>query len=185
MAQTRPHQRVIALIMAVLFFAFSCGLSFFVIYGLYKDNKEAKNVNKNGTTNTTSDATKTNGKLQGTKLAGFTPVDKIDSLQGVDQQVGTGTEIKSGDTVTVHYTGAVAATGVVFQSSYDTGQPVTFPLNNVIQGWQQGIPGMKTGGKRRLLIPAAMAYGATPPSGSGIPANADLVFDVTLISKGN
>ncbi|HSX32179.1 MAG TPA: FKBP-type peptidyl-prolyl cis-trans isomerase, partial [Candidatus Saccharimonadales bacterium] len=80
----------------------------------------------------------------------------------------------------VDYTGAVAATGVIFQSSLDSGQPVSFPLGNVIQGWQEGIPGMKVGGTRRLIIPAAKAYGASPPQGSNIPANADLVFDVTL-----
>ena len=104
----------------------------------------------------------------------------IDSLQKQDTTEGTGPEVKAGDTVTVDYTGAVAATCVIFQSSLDTGQPASFPLSNVIQGWQEGIPGMKVGGTRRLLIPAAQAYGANPPQGSGIPANADLVFDVTL-----
>ncbi|HTB49185.1 MAG TPA: FKBP-type peptidyl-prolyl cis-trans isomerase, partial [Verrucomicrobiae bacterium] len=81
---------------------------------------------------------------------------------------------------TVDYTGAVASTGIIFQSSKDTGQPATLSLSQVIAGWSQGIPGMKVGGTRRLLIPAGLAYGSNPPSGSGIPANADLVFDVTL-----
>ncbi len=188
MAKTRPRERVIALIIAVLFFVFSFGLSFVVIWQLYKNNKEAKTVNQTSTSsNASNNSTSPNGqsgKLEGTKLVGFTPVAQISSLQMVDQQVGSGTEVKAGDTVTVHYTGAVAATGIIFQSSYDTGQPVSFPLGNVIQGWQNGIPGMKAGGKRRLLIPAAQAYGANPPQGSGIPANADLVFDVTLISIG-
>jgi FKBP-type peptidyl-prolyl cis-trans isomerase len=58
-------------------------------------------------------------------------------------------------------------------------------LNQVIPGWTEGIPGMKVGGKRRLLIPAAQAYGANPPSGSNIPANADLVFDITLYKIGS
>ena len=121
-------------------------------------------------------------KLQGTQLAGFTPTPSITELKTVDSAPGTGNTVKAGQTVTVDYTGAVAATGVVFQSSKDTGQPVSFPLSGVIAGWSQGIPGMKEGGTRRLLIPAALAYGANPPSGSGIPANADLVFDVTLHS---
>ncbi|MDE2030792.1 MAG: FKBP-type peptidyl-prolyl cis-trans isomerase [Patescibacteria group bacterium] len=115
-------------------------------------------------------------------LQNFTPVSKVDSLQKTDLVVGTGAEVKPGDTVSVQYTGAVAATGEIFQSSKDFGTaPVTFPLSGVIKGWTDGIPGMKVGGTRRLLIPAAEAYGATPPPGSGIPANADLVFDVELV----
>jgi FKBP-type peptidyl-prolyl cis-trans isomerase len=88
--------------------------------------------------------------------------------------------VKASDTITVDYTGAVAATGIIFQSSLDSGQQATFALKQVIPGWTQGIPGMKVGGTRRLLIPANLAYGANPPSGSGIPANAALVFDVTV-----
>ena len=116
------------------------------------------------------------------KLANFTPVAHTASLVKTDLVVGKGQEVKAGDTVSVQYTGAVAATGAVFQSSKDFGtDPVTFPLGGVIKGWTDGIPGMKVGGTRRLLIPAAQAYGATPPPGSGIPANADLVFDVELV----
>ena len=116
-------------------------------------------------------------------LNNFTPVSKVSKLEKIDTTVGTGAEVKSGATVSVHYTGAVAATGVIFQSSKDFGtEPVTFPLSGVIKGWTDGIPGMKVGGTRRLVIPAEMAYGANPPGGSGIPANADLVFDVELIA---
>ncbi len=116
-------------------------------------------------------------------LVNFTPVAKVSELKTIDQVVGTGAAVKPGDTVSVHYTGALAATGVVFQSSKDFGPtPITFPLSGVIKGWTDGIPGMKVGGTRRLLIPATQAYGATPPPGSGIPANADLVFDVELIA---
>lgn len=117
------------------------------------------------------------------KLNNFTPVSKVNKLEKIDLVVGTGAEVKAGDTVSVHYTGAVAATGGIFQSSKDFGtEPVTFPLANVIKGWTDGIPGMKIGGTRRLIIPAAQAYGATPPPNSGIPANADLVFDVELVA---
>jgi FKBP-type peptidyl-prolyl cis-trans isomerase len=105
-------------------------------------------------------------------------------LQSTDLTVGDGQEVQPGDTVTVDYTGAIAATGQIFQSSKDFGRTVSFPLNQVIKGWTDGIPGMKVGGTRRLLIPAAQAYGANPPGGSNIPANADLVFDVTLHSIG-
>lgn len=119
--------------------------------------------------------------LKGTQLSNFTPVTKIDSLQATDIQAGTGTEAKPGATVTVQYTGAVAASGVIFESSLDTGQPATFGLSQVIKGWTDGVPGMKVNGQRRLLIPASLAYGANPPSGSGIPPNADLVFDIILL----
>lgn len=139
------------------------------------------------TTNTsldTSDNTNTNMNTNTEKrlLENFTPVTKVNSLQKIDLVVGTGKEVAAGATVSVHYTGAVAATGEVFQSSKDFGdQPITFPLDGVIKGWTDGIPGMKIGGKRRLVIPAEMAYGSNPPPGSGIPANAALVFDVELV----
>lgn len=116
-------------------------------------------------------------------LSNFTPIAKVSTLEKIDTVVGTGAEVKAGATVSVHYTGAIAATGAIFQSSKDFGtEPVTFPLSGVIKGWTDGIPGMKIGGTRRLVIPAAMAYGANPPSGSGIGANADLVFDVELVA---
>jgi FKBP-type peptidyl-prolyl cis-trans isomerase len=113
-------------------------------------------------------------------LDNFTPVDKVDNLQTIDIVEGEGETAAAGNTVTVDYTGAIAASGVVFQSSKDFGRSITFGLSQVIAGWRDGIPGMKVGGTRRLLIPAAMAYGSTPPHGSGIPPDADLVFDVTL-----
>jgi FKBP-type peptidyl-prolyl cis-trans isomerase len=125
----------------------------------------------------------TNANKNVRNLSNFTPVAQVSTLEKIDTVVGTGKEVKAGDTVSVHYTGAVAATGVIFQSSKDFGtEPVTFPLSGVIKGWTDGIPGMKVGGTRRLVIPAAEAYGANPPSGSGIPANADLVFDVELVA---
>ncbi len=173
----RRRDRIIALVIAVAFFATSFALSFFVIWELYSGNKEAKTVNQPNS-NTTDQAT----PLQGTKLSGFDPVAKVDSLQKVDLNQGSGKEVKPGDTVTVHYTGALASDGTIFQSSLDTGQPATFGLDQVIKGWTEGIPGMKEGGKRRLIIPAAMAYAAQERP--GIPANSDLVFDVTLVSIG-
>lgn len=118
--------------------------------------------------------------LQGTQLANFTPIASVTQLEEEDTTPGTGATVQPGASVTVDYTGAVAATGTIFQSSKDTGQPVTLSLKQVIPGWTEGIPGMKVGGTRRLLIPAALAYGASPPSGSGIPPNAALVFDITL-----
>ncbi len=115
-------------------------------------------------------------------LDDFTPVDVIEELQIVDRVDGDGDEAVATDTVTCHYTGAIAKTGAVFQSSRDFGKAISFPLNGVIQGWTEGVPGMKVGGTRRLLIPAAKAYGSRPPFGSGIPADADLVFDIELVA---
>lgn len=177
----RRRDRIIALIIAIAFFGTSFALSFAVIWQLYKDNKEAKTVNQQ---NSTQD--KPQQLLKGTKLSGFTPMDKVDSLQKIDLTVGDGKEVKQGDNVTVNYTGALVADGTIFESSLDTGQPVTFTIKSpgLIQGWVDGIPGMKEGGKRRLIIPADKAYGANPREGSGIPPNAALVFDVTLISVG-
>jgi FKBP-type peptidyl-prolyl cis-trans isomerase len=72
--------------------------------------------------------------------------------------------------------------GVIFDASADHGGPISFPLSGVIAGWSQGIPGMKVGGSRRLLIPANLAYGSQ--GNSGIPPNSDLVFDVTVTKIG-
>ena len=106
----------------------------------------------------------------------------VTELVVIDDVVGTGTEVQPGDTVTAQYVGAVAETGDVFQSSWELGGAIQFPLDGVIQGWSEGLVGMKAGGRRTLVIPAEMAYGATPPGGSGIPADAALVFTIDLVS---
>lgn len=182
----RKRDRAFALFGAGLFLLTSSALTIAVVYSLF----EQKNKDKAASTPTSSAQTQEktvdpSAKLQGKPLAGFTPVASIPSLQKVDTTEGSGDVVKSSDTVTVDYTGAVAATGVVFQSSKDSGQHVSFGLNQVIKGWTEGVPGMKVGGTRRLLIPAAEAYGANPPASSGIPANADLVFDITLYKIGS
>jgi FKBP-type peptidyl-prolyl cis-trans isomerase len=119
-------------------------------------------------------------RLEGTKLAGFEPKPQVTELEVIDVTPGSGEEVAAGATITAHYTGALVADGTIFQSSKDFGRPATFGLNQVIAGWTQGVPGMKVGGTRRLVIPAAQAYGAASPS-PNIPANSDLVFDIELI----
>jgi FKBP-type peptidyl-prolyl cis-trans isomerase len=163
------------LFLAALFIFTGVGIGAISVWQSAHDSSAAND----NSTNTTKDNTVT--KLAGTQLQNFTPVAHIDSLQKIDETPGTGKEATPGSTVTAHYTGAVASTGIIFQSSLDSGQPVPFSLNQVIKGWTDGVPGMKVGGTRRLLIPAAQAYGANPPAGSGIPANADLVFEITLV----
>lgn len=172
MSTTRTRDRAIALAMAIFFFVLASALTIAVIY-------QAVTAKHNA--NPTQTAQKPVTTLQNTPLAGFVPTTSVPSLKVTDTKAGTGATVKPGDTVTVDYTGAVASTGIIFQSTKDSGQPATFSLSGVIKGWQLGIPGMKVGGTRRLLIPAAEAYGASPPQGSGIPANAALVFDVTLV----
>lgn len=120
-------------------------------------------------------------KLEGTKLANFTPQDSVTELQIIDVTPGTGDEVPQGATITAHYTGALVKDGTIFQSSHDFGDAITFPLSGVIAGWTQGVPGMKVGGTRRLIIPAAQAYGASSPA-ANIPANSDLVFDIELVA---
>ena len=173
---TKKRDRVIALSMAVLFFAFASSLTIAIIVEAVASH--------NKSSSTQSSSTTTPQSLTGTQLSNFTPVSSVPSLQATDQKVGSGAVAKAGDSVTVDYTGAVASTGVIFQSTKGS-QPVSLSLSSVIKGWQEGIPGMKVGGTRRLLIPADQAYGANPPSGSGIPANAALVFDVTLDKVGS
>lgn len=102
-----------------------------------------------------------------------------------DEKVGTGTTAEPGKVVTVNYTGWLyndKTKGKKFDSSFDHGKPFIFPLGagRVIRGWDEGVAGMKVGGKRTLIIPPALGYGAHG-AGSDIPPNAVLMFDVELL----
>jgi len=97
-----------------------------------------------------------------------------------DIKIGEGYEIKASNVVLAHYHGTLKADGTVFDSSFERGEPVPFPLNGVIKGWGIGVPGMKVGGVRRLTIPAALAYGEQSPDPK-IPANSDMVFVIQVI----
>jgi FKBP-type peptidyl-prolyl cis-trans isomerase len=98
-----------------------------------------------------------------------------------DIRVGNGDVAKEGSHVRVHYTGWLT-TGKKFDSSVDAGKPFDFTIGNgeVIKGWEEGVAGMKVGGKRQLRIPPALAYGAAGYPGA-IPANATLIFDIQLL----
>ena len=117
--------------------------------------------------------------LEGTTLFAFDPIKNVPELKVIDLIAGTGEVVRKGATITAHYTGALAVNGIIFQSSHDFGQPVTFGLHQVIAGWTKGVPGMKIGGTRRLVIPSEMAYGSRRAS-ANIPPNSDLVFDIEL-----
>ncbi|MET0268040.1 MAG: FKBP-type peptidyl-prolyl cis-trans isomerase [Duganella sp.] len=118
-----------------------------------------------------------------------TPGPAAEQLIVTDTKVGTGREATSGATVYMHYTGwlyrplAKNMRGKQFDSSIPRGEPLDFVLGagRVIKGWDQGIQGMKVGGKRTLIIPAELAYGSRATPGSGIPPNSALIFDVELM----
>lgn len=113
--------------------------------------------------------------------AGPPPAD----LEITDLTEGSGDEATSGSTVSVHYVGVAHSTGEEFDASYNRGAPLDFRLGvgQVISGWDQGVQGMKVGGKRKLTIPPEMGYGSRG-AGGVIPPNATLVFEVELLGVG-
>jgi FKBP-type peptidyl-prolyl cis-trans isomerase FkpA len=105
-------------------------------------------------------------------------------LKYAELEVGTGAEARAGQSVKVHYTGWLT-NGSKFDSSVDRGQAFSFPLGagRVIKGWDEGVAGMKVGGRRRLTIPPQLGYGARG-AGSVIPPDAELIFEVQLLGVG-
>ena len=113
------------------------------------------------------------------------PVTTSSGLQIIDTKVGTGASPRSGQTAVVHYTGWLytnGAKGQKFDSSVDRGEPFEFPVGQgrVIKGWDEGVASMKIGGKRTLIVPPGLGYGARG-AGGAIPPNATLMFDVELL----
>ncbi|HET6677456.1 MAG TPA: FKBP-type peptidyl-prolyl cis-trans isomerase [Nitrospira sp.] len=103
-------------------------------------------------------------------------------LQYVDLRMGTGATAQAGQTVSVHYSGWLD-NGTPFDSSLERGQPFSFPLGagRVIKGWDEGVQGMQVGGKRKLIIPSHLGYGARG-AGNAIPPHATLIFEVELLA---
>lgn len=101
-------------------------------------------------------------------------------LQIDDIVVGDGAEAKAGDTVEVHYVGVEFENGEEFDASWNRGESIEFPLQGLIQGWQEGIPGMKVGGRRQLTIPPEKAYG--PAGGGHRLSGKTLVFVIDLLA---
>jgi len=179
-----------------------------VLVGIYSfwqgthQNNDQNSAQSQGPTCTNDPSVVFNGAgaggapLAGQQLANFTPTASVQSLSCIDVKTGSGNQtVQSTSTITANYTGALAATGKIFQSSLDNnGQPFSTQLTGVIPGWQEGLIGMRAGGERRLIIPSVLAYG---PQGScetpnpkdttkcekySIPPNANLVFDVTVLA---
>jgi len=127
---------------------------------------------------------------QSTQPGNSAPAPQGPQLQVIDTKVGTGKEAVVGNSVTVNYTGwfyrplAAKQRGRKFDSSLDAGRtPLDFQLGarQVIKGWEQGVAGMKVGGKRTLIIPSDLAYGKRGAPGGSIPPDTDLIFDVELL----
>lgn len=170
-SHTKKSTRIIIWIIAIVMAGGFIGSYFLIIL----NNNDRQN-GQDQTSQADQSTTAPSGKVDTTayKVEG-----KVTQLQIADEVVGTGPAVKITDVIRMHYKGTLAQTGVKFDSSYDRGEPLTCSLGGLIVGWQQGIPGMKVGGKRRLVIPSALAYGAQATA--GIPANSDLVFEVELL----
>ena len=113
------------------------------------------------------------------------PVTTSSGLQMIDTKVGTGASPRTNQTAVVHYTGWLYENGVKgkkFDSSVDRNEPFEFPVGagRVIRGWDEGVASMKVGGKRTLIVPPQLGYGARG-AGGAIPPNATLIFDVELL----
>lgn len=168
----RRRDRVAALVLAIVFFVTSVGVGLLVVWESVTKDDAANNAQSQ------------QQALAGTRLADFEPTSDVGELKVIDKKEGAGKEVKADSVITVDYTGALSATGIIFESSLDRGQQATLSLDMVIEGWKRGLVGMKEGGERRLVIPAEQAYGDSPPPQSVIPKNAPLVFDITLHSVG-
>lgn len=119
-----------------------------------------------------------------TSPSGSLPATGTAPYSQTDLRVGTGAEMSAGQNMTVNYTGWLYSNTAADNkgSQFDSGRLTNYPLNNLIAGWRQGIPGMRVGGLRRLVIPPELAYGSSTPDPTRLPPNATLLFEVELLS---
>lgn len=172
----RMRERLFAGFGALLFLASACALTIFVLLG--SGSGSAPTPPATPAQTCTDNQTETPLPVP----AVYKPAGAVTALQTTDLQPGSGQAAKKGDCLVMKYYGTLASSGTKFDENFTTTSGFAFTLGQgqVIPGWDQGLVGMKVGGTRRLVIPAALAYGAngSPPA---IPANADLVFVVKLL----
>lgn len=171
-----------ALLGALLFLVTSAALTIFVIWqAAHQDNTTTPDTTTPQAQ--TCDITTPVPAQTLQSPAVYKPTGKVSTLQVTDLKPGTGQAAQNGDCLVMKYQGNLASNGSVFDENYSKPQALQFALgqHQVIQGWDEGLVGMKVGGERRLVIPSALAYGSQSPS-SSIPANSNLVFIVQLLS---
>jgi peptidylprolyl isomerase len=189
MARYRRRRRIATAVLAVVGVVAVAGL--FVVLSRSGDSTAASTTSSTASTTTTAPLESALGKpcvpLTGALPAGAPDVpvpvgDPPTELVVEDLVVGSGTPVVLGDDVTVNYIGVSCSTGEIFDSSWEGGQPATFPLveGGLIEGWVEGLPGMMPGGRRLLVIPPALGYGST--GNSSIAPDETLVFVVDLVS---
>lgn len=171
-SHTKRSTRIIIWVIAIVMALGFVGSYFLVMLENNNQNQNSQSQNQTNQKQPEQKVDETAYKVTG----------KVSELQKTDLKEGSGEGVKLGDVIRVHYKGTIAQSGLKFDSSYDGGEPVTFKLEQggLIQGWVDGIPGMKVGGKRRLVIPANLAYGEQGTQ--GIAPNSDLVFEVELLA---
>ena len=165
---------IFAVTLVIIFF----GIAVFVFYRKSNNTDDASKIGLNLTVSVTPLPTPTPTRPENNKI-----IKMENGLQIEDLKVGTGTEAKSGDTISVNYVGALA-NGTVFDASEKHGGPATFQIGvgQLIKGWDEGIPGMKVGGKRKLVVPPSLGYGSQNVGNGAIPPNSTLVFEVELLA---
>jgi peptidylprolyl isomerase len=171
----RMRDRIFAGLGAVLFLGSACAVT---AYAIMQGSGNPDTTNQNASSNACS-MNQVAAPVEPTPEV-YKPDGPVAQLETTDLQAGSGETAKSGDCLIMKYYGTLASDGTVFDQNYDSTQGLEFKLGQgqVIQGWDQGLVGMKVGGTRRLVIPAALGYGSQ--SQGKIPANADLVFVVKL-----
>lgn len=179
----KTSQRIFAGFMAVLFGVTAIAFSAFVIYDISQSRKtqqqEKEVAQGQGQQAQCSDSAQ-RPPLDAPEA--FKPEGAVSELQVTDLEPGDGPGSKAGDCLVVKYYGTLASNGTLFDENFTKSTAFALALGQglVIQGWEEGLVGMKSNGLRRLVIPAAKAYGASSPS-EKIPANSDLVFVVKLL----
>jgi len=174
---TRVRERLFAGFGAFLFLASACTLTIFVIFqsGSGDSANQTANTQQQACTDSQSEPTLPVPEV-------YKPTGTVAELQSTDLEQGSGASAKAGDCLVMKYYGTLASNGTKFDENFTESTAFAFTLGQgqVIEGWDKGLVGMKAGGTRRLVIPAAQAYGSQSPS-SSIPANSDLVFVVKLL----